>query len=210
MAVELMGKKLGMTRLFADNGVSTPVSVIQVLPNRITQIKSQATDGYKAVQLTAGSVKASRLNKAQKGIFAKAGVVAGNIVREFRVDDDAEYKVGDEIGLSLFAEVKKVDVRGPSKGKGFAGGVKRWNFSMQDATHGNSISHRAIGSTGQCQTPGRVFKGKKMAGQMGNKNVSVQALQVMSCNIEQNLLMVRGAIPGKTGADVVVKISTRG
>lgn len=205
MTIGLVGKKCGMTRIFTEDGASVPVTVIEVDPNRVTQVKTLDTDGYTAIQVTAGAKKASRLCKPEAGHFAKAGVEAGTGLWEFRIDADAEYKAGDVIGVDLFEQGQKVDVTGQSKGKGFQGGVKRWNFHMQDATHGNSLSHRAPGSIGQCQTPGRVFKGKKMAGHMGAEQVTVQSLEIVRVDAERNLLLVKGAVPGATGADVVVK-----
>lgn len=205
MTIGLVGKKCGMTRIFTEDGASVPVTVIEVDPNRITQVKTLSADGYTAIQVTAGTKKSSRLNKPEAGHFAKAGVEAGSGLWEFRIDADVERNVGDVIGVDLFEQGQKVDVTGQSKGKGFQGGVKRWNFHMQDATHGNSLSHRAPGSIGQCQTPGRVFKGKKMAGHMGAEQVTVQSLEIVRVDSERNLLLVKGAVPGATGADVVVK-----
>ena len=203
--IGLVGKKRGMTRVFTEDGASIPVTVIEVDPNRITQVKTLEADGYTAIQVTAGSKKSSRLNKPVAGHFAKAGVEAGDGLWEFRIDADAEYKTGDVIGVDLFEQGDIVDVTGKSKGKGFQGGVKRWNFRMQDATHGNSLSHRAPGSIGMCQTPGRVFKGKKMAGHMGAENVTVQSLELVRVDSERNLLLIKGAVPGATGADVVIR-----
>ena len=205
MTIGLVGKKCGMTRIFTENGASIPVTVIEVDPNRISQVKTLEIDGYTAVQVTAGSKKSSRVNKPKAGHFAKAGVEAGSGLWEFRVDAEAEYKQGDTIGVDLFEQGQKVDVTGQSKGKGFQGAVKRWNFRTQDATHGNSLSHRAPGSIGQCQTPGRVFKGKKMAGHMGAVKTTVQSLEIVRVDAERNLLLIKGAVPGATGADVVVK-----
>ncbi|WLQ13795.1 50S ribosomal protein L3 [Hahella aquimaris] len=207
MAIGLVGRKAGMTRLFEDDGAAVPVTVIQVEKNVIAQVKSLEVDGYRAIQVASGSVKASRVNKPMAGHFAKAGVEAGRVVCEFTLDatDSAEYKVGDEVPVTIFEVGQKVDVSGRSKGKGFAGVIKRWNFSTQDATHGNSLSHRAPGSIGQNQSPGRVFKGKKMAGQMGNKNVTVQTLKIVRVDEEKGLLLIKGAVPGATGADVVIK-----
>ncbi|CDG95319.1 MULTISPECIES: 50S ribosomal protein L3 [Xenorhabdus] len=204
--IGLVGKKVGMTRIFTEDGVSIPVSVIEIEDNRITQVKDQESDGYRAIQVTTGSKKANRVNKPEAGHFAKAGVEAGRTLREFRLSaDDEEYTVGQSISVEIFADVKKVDVTGTSKGKGFAGTVKRWNFRTQDATHGNSLSHRVPGSIGQNQTPGKVFKGKKMAGQMGNERVTVQSLDVVRVDAERNLLLVKGAVPGATGSDLIVK-----
>lgn len=205
MTIGIVGRKSGMTRIFTEEGVSLPVSVIEVSPNRITQVKNEETDGYNAVQVTAGSRRASRVTKAQAGHFAKANTEAGSTLCELRNDAGEEFEVGGEITVSTFEAGQKVDVTGTSKGKGFAGGVKRWNFHMQDATHGNSISHRAPGSIGQCQTPGRVFKGKKMAGHMGAEQVTVQNLEIVRVDAERNLLLVKGAIPGAPGGQVVVR-----
>jgi len=211
MAIGLVGRKRGMTRVFQEDGTSVPVSVIEVVPNRVTQIKTSVSDGYSAVQMAAGVIKASSVNRPGAGLFAKAGVDAGSSLNEFRITEkDLEaYSVGQNVGVDVFEEGQKVDVAGTSKGKGFAGGVKRWGFAMQDATHGNSLSHRAPGSIGQCQTPGRVFKGKKMAGQMGNKKISVQSLEVVKVDVENNLLLVKGAIPGSTGGDVFISTAVK-
>jgi len=206
MALGLVGRKVGMTRIFTEDGVSIPVTVIEATPNRIAQIKSDATDGYNALQVTAGTKKASRVNKATAGHFAKAGVEAGRGLWEFRLNGgEGDFEVGSELTVELFNEINKVDVTGTSKGKGFQGGVKRWNFSMQDATHGNSLSHRAPGSIGQNQSPGKVFKGKKMAGHMGAEQVTTQNLELVRVDAERNLLLVKGAVPGAIGGDVIVK-----
>lgn len=207
MAIGLVGRKCGMTRIFTEDGVSTPVTVIEVDPNRVTQVKTQEQDGYTAVQVTTGARKASRISKAEAGHFAKAGVEAGRGLWEFRVsgEDAANFNVGDTVEVGVFEAGQKVDVAGISKGKGFAGAVKRWNFRTQDATHGNSLSHRAPGSIGQCQTPGRVFKGKKMAGHMGARRVTVQSLEIVRVDADRNLVLVKGAVPGATGNDVVVR-----
>ena len=206
MAIGLIGRKAGMTRVFTEEGVSIPVTVIEVEPNRITQVRSLDLDGYRAVQVTCGEKKASRVNKPEAGHLAKNGVGAGRGLWEFRLDEGEgeELEVGAELNVSMFESVSKVDVRGRTKGKGFAGGVKRHGFKMQDATHGNSISHRAPGSIGQCQTPGRVFKGKKMAGHMGGVQRAQQNLDVVRVDAERNLLLVKGAVPGATGGDVIV------
>jgi large subunit ribosomal protein L3 len=211
MAIGLVGRKCGMTRIFTEAGSSVPVTVIEVDPNRITQIKTLETDGYQAVQVTTGERRASRVTKAMAGHFAKAEVAAGRGVWEFRVNGDeaAKYAVGASIGLDVFAVGQEVDVTGTSKGKGFQGGVKRWNFRTQDATHGNSVSHRVHGSTGQNQSPGRVFKGKKMAGHMGDERVTVQGLEVISVDVERSVLLVKGAVPGATGYDVIVRPSVK-
>jgi len=204
MSIGLVGRKSGMTRIFTEEGASVPVTVVEVQPNRVTQIKTLETDGYSAIQVTTGSRKASRVSKAAAGHFAKANTEAGEGLWEFRADDLEGYELGGELKVDLFEAGQKVDVTGTSKGKGFQGGVKRHNFRMQDATHGNSISHRAPGSIGQCQTPGRVFKGKKMAGQMGNVRTTTQSLEVVRVDLENNLLLIKGALPGATGSSVVV------
>ena len=201
--IGLVGKKVGMTRIFTEDGVSIPVTVIEVEANRVTQVKDLANDGYRAIQVTTGAKKANRVTKPEAGHFAKAGVEAGRGLWEFRLAEGEEFTVGQSISVELFADVKKVDVTGTSKGKGFAGTVKR--FRTQDATHGNSLSHRVPGSIGQNQTPGKVFKGKKMAGQMGNERVTVQSLDVVRVDAERNLLLVKGAVPGATGSDLIVK-----
>lgn len=212
MAIGLIGRKVGMTRIFTPEGVSIPVTVIEVEANRVTQVKSLESDGYCAIQVTTGSKKASRIIKPEAGHFAKAGVEAGRGLWEFRLVDGegSDLNVGSELSVELFSDVKLVDVTGQSKGKGFAGTVKRWNFSMGDATHGNSLSHRAPGSIGQRQSPGRVFKGKKMAGHMGDERVTVQSLEVVRVDAERNLLLVKGAVPGATGGDVIVKPAVKG
>ena len=211
MAIGLVGKKCGMTRIFTEAGESMPVTVVEVHANRITQVKNTDVDGYQAIQVTTGTRRDSRVTAAQKGHFAKAGVAAGRGVWEFRANDsDLEGReIGGEILADLFEQGQIVDVTGQSKGKGFQGGVKRHNFSMQDATHGNSVSHRVLGSTGQNQSPGKVFKGKKMPGQMGNKRVTVQGLEVISVDVEKGLLVIKGAIPGATGGDVIVRPSVK-
>jgi large subunit ribosomal protein L3 len=205
MAIGLVGRKAGMTRVFTEAGISVPVTVIKVDPNRVTQVKTVTNDGYPAIQVTTGLRRPSRVNKAVAGHYAKAGTEAGRGLWEFCNTDDESITVGDQLSVERFSIGQKVDVTGQSKGKGFQGGVKRWNFSMQDATHGNSVSHRALGSTGQCQTPGRVLKGKKMAGHMGAATVTIQSLEVVRVDVERNLLLVRGAVPGSTGGDLIVK-----
>ncbi len=204
MTIGLVGRKAGMTRVFTEEGASVPVTVIEVDPNRVTQVKTADTDGYAAIQVTVGERRASRVNKAAAGHFAKANTEAGRGLWEFRTDGE-EVSVGDQLSVERFEAGQKVDVTGQSKGKGFQGGIKRWNFHMQDATHGNSISHRALGSIGQCQTPGRVWKGKKMAGHMGAEQVTTQKLEVVRVDAERNLLLIKGAVPGATGGDVIVK-----
>ena len=210
MAIGLVGKKCGMTRVFTETGASIPVTVVEVDANRITQIKTNDTDGYQAIQVTTGERRDSRVTAAQKGHFAKAGVKAGRGTWEFRVTEEEleGREAGSEIAADLFEAGQLVDVTGQSKGKGFQG-VKRHNFSMQDATHGNSVSHRVLGSTGQNQSPGKVFKGKKMPGQMGNKRVTVQGLEIVSVDAEKGLLVIKGAIPGANGGDVIVRPSIK-
>ena len=206
MAIGLVGRKSGMTRVFTEDGESIPVTVVEISPNRVTQIKELDSDGYRAIQVTAGSRKASRVNKSLAGHFAKAGVEAGTGLWEFRLEQSDEApEVGSELTVERFQVGQIVDVAGKSKGKGFQGGVKRWNFKMQDATHGNSLSHRAPGSIGQNQTPGRVFKGKKMAGHMGARNVTTQGLEIVRVDVERNLLLIKGAVPGAPGGDVIVR-----
>jgi len=211
MTIGVIGRKAGMTRVFTEDGASVPVTVIEVQANRVSQVKTDDTDGYRAVQLTAGSRKASRVNKPAAGHFRKAGIEAGSTLREFRLDDGegAELADGQEITVGVFEVGQKVDVRGVSKGRGFAGGIRRHNFRGQDNTHGNSISHRAPGSIGQCQTPGRVFKGKRMAGQMGNVNRCQQNLEVVRVDADRNLLLVKGGVPGPAGGRLVVVPSVK-
>lgn len=203
--IGLIGKKVGMTRIFSKDGVSIPVTVIEIKNNRVTQIKRLETDGYSAIQVTTGNKKTSRVKKPEAGHFAKAGVEAGRILREFHLSKNEKFMVGQSISVEIFANIKKVDVTGTSKGKGFAGTVKRWNFRTQDATHGNSLSHRVPGSIGQNQTPGKVFKGKKMTGQLGNERITVQSLNIVRIDAKRNLLLVKGAVPGATGSNIVVK-----
>jgi large subunit ribosomal protein L3 len=203
--IGLVGRKVGMTRVFTEEGVSIPVTVVEVEANRVAQVKTLESDGYAAIQVTAGAKKASRVSKPEAGHFAKAGVEAGRGLWEFRLENGEEFEVGAELTVELFNDTKKVDVTGTSKGKGFQGAVKRWNFRTQDMTHGNSLSHRAPGSIGQCQTPGRVFKGKKMAGHMGAERVTTQNLEIVRVDAERNLLLIKGAVPGATGGDVIVK-----
>jgi len=210
MTMGLVGRKCGMTRVFTDDGVSIPVTVIEAQPNQITQVKTVESDGYSALQVAAGGRKASRVSKSEAGHFAKAKVEAGDLMAEFRLDsadgsEDGEFELGQEIKVDLFEEGQKVDVIGTTIGKGFAGTVKRHNFHMQDATHGNSLAHRAPGSIGQNQTPGRVFKGKKMSGHMGNVRRTAQNLEVVRVDAERNLLLIKGAVPGHGGSRVVVR-----
>ena len=212
MTMGLVGRKCGMTRVFTEDGVSIPVTVIEAQPNRITQVKTVESDGYRALQVSAGSRKASRVSRPQAGHFAKAKVEAGDLMTEFRLDDadEGEFETGNEIRVDLFSVGQKVDVIGTSIGKGFAGVIKRYHFHMQDATHGNSLSHRAPGSIGQNQTPGRVFKGKKMAGHMGNVRRTVQNLEVVRVDAERNLLLIKGAVPGHKGGRVIVRPAVKG
>ena len=207
MTIGLIGRKSGMTRVFSDDGVATPVTVIEVAPNKVSIIKTLERDGYSAVQLAAVEKRASLVNKPAAGHLAAAGVAPARYMNEFRVDEKAaaDFKIGDELTVARFEAGQKVDVSGVTKGKGFAGGVKRWNFAMQDATHGNSLAHRAPGSIGQNQTPGRVFKGKKMAGHMGDENMTVQSLEIVRVDEERNLILVKGAVPGAPGGKVIVR-----
>jgi large subunit ribosomal protein L3 len=211
MKIGLIGRKRGMTRVFTEAGSSIPVTVVEVSPNRITQIRSVESDGYAAIQVTCGSRRTSLVNRPAAGHFAKAGVEAGEGLWEFRLDDNdpSDLEVGAEMTVDRFEAGQKVDVTGTSKGKGFAGVIKRHNFRMQDATHGNSLSHRAPGSIGQCQTPGRVFKGKKMAGQMGDERVTTLNLEVVRVDAERNLILIRGAVPGAPGGHVFVRPSIK-
>ncbi len=211
MTIGIVGRKVGMTRIFTEDGVSIPVSVVEVLPNRITQVKTVENDGYKAIQITTGSRRASRVTKPMAGHYAKAGVEAGRGLWEFRVEGEeaAELEVGGEVSISIFEEGQKVDVSGRSIGKGFQGGIKRHHFSMQDATHGNSLSHRSNGSIGMCQTPGRVIKGKKMSGHMGNRKRTTQSLELVKVDSERGLLLIKGSIPGSKGGDVIVRSAVK-
>ncbi len=206
MTIGLVGRKVGMTRIFTEDGVSTPVTVLEVEANRVAQVKTVDNDGYSALQVTTGKRKASRVNKPAAGHFAKAGVEAGRGLWEFRLNanEGSDIEAGSEITVEIFNDTKLVDVTGTSKGKGFQGGVKRHNFATQDATHGNSLSHRVHGSTGQNQTPGRVFKNKKMAGHMGSENVTIQSLEVVRVDAENGLLLLKGGIPGSVGGNIIV------
>ncbi|AFL76014.1 50S ribosomal protein L3 [Thiocystis violascens] len=211
MTIGVIGRKAGMTRLFQEDGESIPVTVIEVTPNRVSQVKSAETDGYRAVQVAFGTRRASRVTKPMAGHYAKAGVEAGEVLREFRLESDegADLEVGHEITVSIFETGQKVDVRGVTKGRGFTGAIRRHHFSMQDATHGNSRSHRSAGSIGQNQTPGRVWKGKKMAGHLGADNRCQQNLEVVRVDAERNLLLVRGGVPGPTGGRLIVLPSVK-
>lgn len=208
MTIGLVGKKCGMTRIFTEDGASIPVTVIEVLPNRITQVKTVENDGYTALQVTSGACKRSRLSKAEAGHFAKAGVEPGSDLREFYVEDPQSIEgltVGTELKVDRFSEGQFVDVSGFTKGKGFAGAVKRHHFRTQDASHGNSLSHRAPGSIGQRQSPGKVFKGKKMAGHLGDKQRTILSQKIVKIDAEKNLIMVRGAVPGAISTVVVIR-----
>jgi large subunit ribosomal protein L3 len=206
MSLGVIGRKAGMTRVFAADGASIPVTVIEVLPNRVTQVKSVATDGYRAVQVTTGERRATRVTKAMAGHFAKANAAAGRGCWEFRLEDGDKIELapGAEVKVDIFQPGQIVDVVGTSKGKGFAGAIKRHHFAGQDRSHGNSVSHRAPGSIGQRQSPGRVFPGKRMAGHLGNVRKTTQNLEVVRVDAERNLLLVKGAVPGSAGGDVIV------
>ena len=207
MAIGLVGRKAGMTRVFTEDGASIPVTLIEVEPNRVTQVKTEDIDGYRALQVTVGSRRASRVTKPMAGHFAKAGVAPGRNLWEFRLADGegAEIVVGAELNVDLFKVGQKVDVTGTTIGKGFAGAIKRHHFSGQRSTHGNSLSHRAPGSIGQNQSPGRVFKGKKMAGHLGAAQRCTQNLEIIRVDAERNLLAIKGAVPGAKGSDVLVR-----
>ncbi|KAF0192900.1 MAG: large subunit ribosomal protein L3 [Gammaproteobacteria bacterium] len=207
MAIGLVGRKCGMTRVFLEDGRAVPVTVVEITPNRVTQIKVEDGDGYRALQVTTGTRRASRVTRPMAGHFAKAGVEAGRGTWEFRLaaGEGEGINVGQELKVDQFAAGQKVDVIGTSIGKGFAGVIKRYHFAAQDATHGNSLSHRAPGSIGQRQSPGRVFKGKKMAGHLGNARRTTQNLEVVRVDTERNVLLIKGAIPGAAGSDVIVR-----
>ncbi len=211
MTLGLVGRKVGMTRVFTDDGDSLPVTVLEVCDNRVTQVKTPAVDGYSAIQVTYGKRRASRVNKAAAGHLAKAGVEAGQVLREFRVTEkDAEnLKTGGKIGVDIFKVGQKVDVSGTSQGKGFAGVIKRHHFSSNRASHGNSLSTNKPGSTGQAQDPGRVFPGKRMAGHLGAARRTVQNLEIVRIDTDRQLLMVKGAVPGSRGGNIVVKPTSR-
>lgn len=211
MTIGLVGRKCGMTQIFTEAGAAIPVTVIEIQPHRVTQLKTVETDGYHAIQVTTGTCNASRLTKPLAGHYIKTGVEAGRGLWEFLLDanEGADIQVGSELKVDLFKAGQKIDVTGTSKGKGFAGVIKRYSFATQDATHGNSLSHRAPGSIGQRQSPGRVFKGKKMGGQMGNKRCTVQSQEVVRIDVERNLLLVKGVVPGAPGGDVIVLPAVR-
>ena len=213
MTIGIVGRKCGMSRVFTEAGESVPVTLIEATPNRITQVKTVENDGYTAVQVTAGAKRAALVSKPLAGHYAKAKVEAGRGLWEFRVEakDIGKYNVGSELKADeVFKPGQMVDVAGVTKGKGFQGTIKRWNFTMGDATHGNSLSHRAPGSIGQRQTPGRVFPGKKMAGHMGAENQSVMNLEVVKIDAERHLIAVRGAVPGAPGGNVVIRPAAKG
>lgn len=212
MTLGLLGRKVGMTRIFADDGTSIPVTVLDVSNNRVTQIRTPETDGYAAVQVAYGVRRATRVNKAAAGHLAKAGVEAGSVMREFTVEPSklAEIKPGDVIGVTMFAVGQKVDISGTTIGKGFSGGIKRHNFSSNRASHGNSLSHRAPGSTGMAQDPGRVFPGKRMPGHYGDVRRTQQNLEVVRVDEARQLLLVKGAVPGARGGDVIVRPAVKG
>ena len=207
MAIGLVGRKLGMTRVFTESGTSIPVTVVSVELNRITQIKTLENDGYNALQVTAGERRASRVTKSMAGHYSKAGVAAGRGLWEFRIDESevSAFEVGGSLDAARFEVGQKVDVIGTTIGKGFAGTIKRHNFAMGDATHGNSLSHRAPGSIGQCQTPGRVFKGKKMSGHMGDSRRTIQNLEIVKVDSERNFILVKGAVPGAKNSEVFIQ-----
>lgn len=207
MSLGVIGRKCGMTRVFSEDGSAVPVTVIEVLPNRVSQLKTPERDGYRAAQLATGTRRPGRVGRPVAGHLAKAGAGAARAIREFRLDEQAgeELDSGKEVTVEIFESGQKVDVTGRSIGKGYAGGVKRHNFSMQDATHGNSLAHRAPGSIGQNQTPGRVFKGKRMAGHLGAARRTMQNLEVVRVDAERNLLLVKGAVPGARNGDLIVR-----
>ena len=211
MTLGLVGRKVGMTRVFDEQGASVPVTVLEMTPNRVTQLKSEDTDGYTAVQVTFGQEKANRVSKAEAGHFAKAGVEAGRGLVEFAVSAEklAELQAGGEVTVALFEAGQLVDVTGTSKGKGFSGTIKRHNFDSQRTSHGNSRSHRVPGSIGMAQDPGRVFPGQRMAGQYGNTRSTVQNLQIVRVDAERNLLLIKGAVPGAVNSDVIVRPSVK-
>lgn len=205
----LIGRKIGMTRIFNKEGVSIAVTIIKIEENRVTQIKKIETDGYRAIQLTTGFQKPNRINKSKYGHFSKNNLKIGNILCEFRIKNNEKFTIGQIINLNIFTDIKKVDISGTSKGKGFSGTIKRWNFCSQDASHGNSLSHRAPGSIGQNQTPGKVFKGKKMAGHLGHERITIQNLDIVQIDLENNLLLVKGATPGARGCNLIIKQSIK-
>ena len=211
MSLGLIGRKVGMTRIFTDEGLSIPVTVVEVVPNRVTQIKKINSDGYNSLQLTFGKAKASKLNKCQTGHYSKVSVEAGLGLHELRLseDDISNYKTDSQISIEIFKVGQKVDVTGTTIGKGFQGPIKRHHFSSNRATHGVSISHNSHGSTGQCQDPGRVFPGKKMAGHLGDKKRTTQNLEVIRIDSLRNLILIKGSVPGSKGSDVLIKYAVK-
>jgi len=210
MSLGLVGRKVGMTRVFSDDGVSTAVTVIEIEPNRVSQLKTVDNDGYSAVQVVTGTRRPNRVTKSMAGHYRKAGVEAGRFATEFRVDSVDEYQLGSEIKVDIFEQGQKVDVEGTTIGKGYAGVIKRYNFHMQDATHGNSRAHRVPGSIGQNQTPGRVFKGKKMSGHMGDVRQTTQNLEVFRVDADRNLVLIKGAVPGSKSSNVIIRPTSKG
>lgn len=212
MSLGLLGRKVGMTRLFSDDGDAVPVTVVDVSNNRVSQVRTLETDGYSAVQVAYGKRRPIRVTKAMAGHFAKAGVEAGSVLQEFRVtpEEAAKLPAGSQVGVDIFKEGQMVDVGGHTQGKGFAGVIRRHHFSSNRATHGNSVTTRAVGSTGQRQDPGRVFPGKKMPGHLGAVNRTVQNLQIMRIDTQRQLIMIKGALPGSRGGNVVVVPASRG
>ncbi len=205
MAVGIVGQKKGMTRVFTEQGDSIPVSVVIATPNKVVQRKTVKKEGYNSIQVAYGKTYSSRKNKPETGHLAKIGLEAGYRLCEFRLNEQALAEIKDEVKVDIFSPGQKIDATAITTGKGFTGTVKRYGFSMQDATHGNSLAHRAAGSIGQNQTPGRVFKGKKMAGQKGNVRCTIQNLEIIRVNVDKNLLLIKGAIPGPTGGTVIIK-----
>ncbi len=206
MSIGLIGRKCGMTRVFTEDGASIPVTVLEISSNRVVQVKNVTTDGYRAIQVAIGDKKSSKVNKAMAGHYAAANMTAGRVLHEFRLDEGEgeDLSTGSELGLDVFNEGQVIDASGTSVGKGFAGGIKRHHFEMQDATHGNSISHRSNGSIGMCQTPGRVFKGKKMSGHLGAVKRTIQNLTIHSIDTDRNIILVTGSVPGAKGGNVVI------
>ncbi|QCI19523.1 50S ribosomal protein L3 [Buchnera aphidicola] len=208
--IGLVGKKIGMTRVFTKEGIVIPITVVKVNNNRVTQIKKKEKDLYNAVQVTTGKIKNNRLKKPAIGHFMKNKVLAGIGLWEFRVENIVDFKVGQILTVDIFSNINKVDITGFSKGKGFSGTIKRWNFKMQDATHGNSLSHRVPGSIGQNQTPGRVFKGKKMSGHLGNSRTTIQNLKIIEVDVNNSLLLIKGSVPGPKNSNIIVKPAIKG
>lgn len=208
--IGLVGKKIGMTRIFTKEGIVIPITVVKVNNNRVTQIKKKEKELYNAIQVTTGKIKNNRLKKPAIGHFMKNKVLAGIGLWEFRVKNIEDFKVGQILTVDIFSNINKVDITGFSKGKGFSGTIKRWNFKMQDATHGNSLSHRVPGSIGQNQTPGRVFKGKKMSGHLGNSRTTIQNLKIIEVDVNNSLLLIKGSVPGPKNSNIIVKPAIKG